>query len=79
MSIHRPPLPTGNDWKFWADQIHRYLLEQQSTSVTDRKAVALAHRTPTSTATQDGLLMWDATLQRVVVSRGGQWRALRED
>ena len=78
MSIRRPPVPFGDSWKAWADQIYRYLAEEQSGAPT-RRPVALAHLTPNSRASQDGLLLWDATNKRVVVSRDGEWRKLAEE
>lgn len=78
MSIRRPPSPFGDDWKVWATQVLRYLAEEQS-AAPPRKPVRLAHLTPTSVASEDGIMMWDAQQKRVVVSRDGAWRTIQEE
>lgn len=78
MTLRRPPSPFGGDWKAWANQLHRFLVDQQS-GQPERRPVSLSHLTPDSTATEDGVLLWDNTNKKVVVSRGGEFRALQEE
>ena len=75
MTVRRPPAPTGGDWKPWAEQVYRYLADQQAAPV---QATTLPRLTPQSRAGQDGILLWDAENNRVVVSRAGAWRPLQE-
>lgn len=75
MTVRRPPTPYGDDWKSWAAQLHRFLLDEQAAPV---QATTLPRLTPQSRAGQDGILLWDAENSRVVVSRAGAWRPLQE-
>lgn len=78
MTVRRPPPPFGADWKGWANQLHRYLVDEQS-GPPARRPVILQHLTPDSVASVDGMLLWDNENKRVVVSRDGAFRALGEE
>lgn len=77
MTIRRPPIPSGEDWKGWATQIYRYLADEQS-GTPQRKPLRPATLLPTASPSEDGVIMWDANLKAVVVSRDGEWRPLQE-
>ena len=67
MSAELPPPPTGSLWSAWGERINDYLIR-----VKDK----LNFKTSDSRATQDGLLLWDALTQQVVVSHDGEWQGL---
>ena len=81
MSTNRlPPYPTG-DLKAWATQLTEYLLDQQRTEqgATQAAPVALQHKIGDERAIQDGVLMFDPALNKVVVSINGVWRSATLD
>lgn len=57
--------PVGADVKVWANDLRRWLA---------RTWDSLTFRDSAAQATQDGLLLWDATGGYPVVSKGGVWR-----
>lgn len=57
--------PVGTDVKVWANDLRRWLA---------RTWDSLTFRDSAAQATQDGLLLWDATGGYPVVSKGGVWR-----
>lgn len=57
--------PVGADVKVWANDLRRWLA---------RSWDSLTFRDSAAQATQDGLLLWDATGGYPVVSKGGVWR-----
>ena len=65
MSIqNRPPPVTGSDWKPWGERLVDYLSRIQT---------KLMQQTGRETASDDGLLMWDRSIQHPVVSVDGVW------
>lgn len=71
------PRPTEySEWKVWAMAFWQWL--QNDRRVVRRQTVAL-ESLPTAllpAPSEDGLLMHDSTLGKVVVSQGGVWEAL---
>lgn len=57
--------PVGRDFGLWANDLRRWLA---------RAWDALTFKDPSSSATQDGVLLWDPTGGYPVVSKGGVWR-----
>ena len=70
MSIATPPPPLGDNWKAWAERINRFM-----TSTRNK----LQFRDSAAKATEDGILMWDAAQDAVVVSKNGAWVKLKYD
>ena len=70
MSVASPPPPIGNNWKIWGERINKFLTSTRNT---------LQHKDADSKATEDGILMWDATEETVVVSKGGAWIKIELD
>ena len=70
MSIATPPPPLGSSWKIWGERINKFLTSTRNT---------LQHKDADSKATEDGILMWDATEETVVVSKGGAWIKIQLD
>tara|TARA_R110001632_G_scaffold2441_1_gene10961 strand:+ start:54 stop:269 length:216 start_codon:yes stop_codon:yes gene_type:complete len=70
MSIATPPPPLGSDWKPWGERINKFL-----TSTRNK----LQFRDSEAKATEDGILMWDAAQDAVVVSKNGAWVKLKYD
>ena len=62
-----PPPPLGSAWNQWGERLNEYLQR-----VRDK----LNFKTSDSRASQDGLLLWDAATQQVVVSHDGEWQGL---
>jgi len=75
MTIRRPPPPTGDDWKSWAAQLHRYLVDEQSGAPT-RRPVALSQLLAGAAASEDGIVLWDAQNGYPVVSLDGEYRQI---
>jgi hypothetical protein len=73
MSVRRPPVPNGADWKVWADQVYRYLAEEQA---APRRAVALLQTSGSEKASADGILLWDRDNQYPIVSLNGEYRQI---
>jgi len=73
MSVRRPPVPSGADWKAWADQVYRYLAEEQATT---RRPVALLQTSGAEKASADGVLLWDRDNQYPIVSLNGEYRQI---
>jgi hypothetical protein len=73
MSVRRPPVPNGADWKVWADQVYRYLAEEQA---APRRAVALLQTSGSEKASADGVLLWDRDNQYPIVSLNGEYRQI---
>jgi len=70
MSIATPPPPLGDNWKPWAERINKFM------TATRNK---LQFRDSAAKATEDGILMWDAAQDAVVVSKNGAWVKLKYD
>jgi len=70
MSIATPPPPLGDNWKAWGERINRFM-----TSTRNK----LQFRDSAAKATEDGILMWDAAQDAVVVSKNGAWVKLKYD
>jgi len=73
VSVRRPPVPSGADWKAWADQVYRYLAEEQATT---RRPVALLQTSGAEKASADGVLLWDRDNQYPIVSLNGEYRQI---
>ena len=70
MSVATPPPPLCSYWKDWAERINKFL-----TSTRNK----LQHKDSDSKATEDGILMWDATQGTVVVSKNNAWVRIELD
>tara|TARA_B110000037_G_scaffold113862_1_gene130997 strand:- start:376 stop:591 length:216 start_codon:yes stop_codon:yes gene_type:complete len=70
MSVATPPPPLGKDWKPWGERINAFL-----TSTRNK----LQFKDSESRAVEDGILMWDAAQDAVVVSKNGAWVKLKYD
>jgi len=70
MSIATPPPPLGDKWNIWGERINKFLVSTRNT---------LQHKDSDSKATEDGILMWDATEETVVVSKNGAWIKIQLD
>jgi len=70
MSGQLPPAPLGDKWNIWGERINKFLVNTR-----DR----LQHKDADSVASEDGILMWDATEETVVVSKGGVWIKIQLD
>jgi hypothetical protein len=62
-----PPPPHGTLWNQWGERLNDHLRRVQD---------KLSFKTADSRATQDGILMWDAITEQVVVSHDGEWVGL---
>ena len=63
-----PPPPHGTLWNQWGERLNDYLRRVQD---------KLSFKTADSRATQDGVLLWDAVEEHVVVSTDGAFKTLR--
>lgn len=63
----RVPPVIGERWQIWAEDLRRYLGRVQS---------QLSAREATSSATEDGVILWDRTNGYPVVSKGGVFRQI---
>ena len=70
MSIATPPPPLGDNWKAWGERVNAFFMNTRS---------KLQHKDADSKATEDGILMWDATQDTVVVSKNGAWVRIELD
>ena len=70
MSVATPPPPIGANWKIWGERINKFL-----TSTRNK----LQHKDSDSVASEDGILLWDATEETVVVSKNGAWVKIELD
>ncbi len=61
-----PPV-IGERWQIWAEDLRRYLGRVQS---------QLSAKEATSSATEDGVILWDRTNGYPVVSKGGEFRQI---
>jgi hypothetical protein len=61
---NRPPPVTGENWKPWGERLVDYLSRMQT---------KLMQRTYRETASDNGLLMWDRSIEHPVVSLNGEW------
>lgn len=64
MTVARPPQPSGDNFKTWGTRLNEYLVRTRS---------QLAQFTNTSSAINDGMLVWDAENSRVLYSNEGVW------
>lgn len=77
-----PPNPTGISQQTWARQVYEYLLSQTSIKGrTDPTPVQLTHvmAADMPRATRDGLLMFNPTTGKILVSVGGAWKSVTLD
>jgi hypothetical protein len=70
MSIATPPPPLGNNWKTWGERLNSFFMNTRS---------KLQFFDSDSKATEDGILMWDATQGCPVVSKNGAWVRIELD
>lgn len=63
----QPPQPTGDRWVDWANRLNTYL---------NRIRTQLQHKDANESAASDGVLLYDPTLDHVVVSRNGVFEPL---
>jgi hypothetical protein len=70
MSVAIPPPPLGSSWKIWGERINKFLTSTRNT---------LQHKDADSKATEDGILMWDATEETIVVSKNNTWVKIQLD
>jgi len=63
----RVPPVIGESWQIWAEDLRRYLGRVQS---------QLSAKEATSSATEDGVILWDRTNGYPVVSKGGEFRQI---
>ena len=70
MSGQLPPPPLGDKWNVWGERINNFLVSTRA---------KLEFRDSESKATEDGILMWDAAQDAVVVSKNGAWVKLKYD
>jgi hypothetical protein len=64
--LKTPPV-IGERWQIWAEDLRRYLGRVQS---------QLSAKEATSSATEDGVILWDRTNGYPVVSKGGEFRQI---
>ena len=70
MSGQLPPAPLGDKWNIWGERVNKFLVNTRN---------RLQHKDSASVASEDGILMWDATEETVVVSKNGAWVKLELD
>lgn len=63
----RVPPVIGSEWKVWAEEIRRYL---------GRAISQLAAKEASSSAKEDGVILWDRANGYPVVSKGGEFRQI---
>jgi hypothetical protein len=63
----RVPPVIGNQWQVWAEDLRRYLARAQS---------QLSARESSSSATEDGVILWDRVNGYPVVSKAGVFRQI---
>jgi hypothetical protein len=63
----RVPPVIGGEWKVWAEDLRRYLGKALS---------QLAAKEANSSATEDGIILWDRVNGYPVVSKDGVWRQI---
>jgi len=63
----RVPPVIGGEWKVWAEDLRRYLGKALS---------QLAAKEANSSATEDGIILWDRVNGYPVVSKGNEWRQI---
>jgi len=64
LSAEIPPIPQGSMWQVWGERLNQYLQR-----VRDK----LNFKDSDSRATQDGVLLWDPSIDHPVVSIDGEW------
>ena len=65
-----PPPPLGPKWNTWGERLNTWL-----TTTRDK----LRYLVGGESASEDGILMWDAAQDAVVVSKNGAWVKLKYD
>lgn len=63
----QPPQPTGDKWSDWATRLNIYL---------NRVRTQLQHKSLNESAETDGVMLYDPSLDHVVVSRNQVWEPL---
>lgn len=61
------PVPQGDNWKIWGESLRRYL--QQRLNKPE-------HQVGGESAKEDGVIMWDRTNKRLIVSKDGVWEQI---
>ena len=64
MSGELPPPPVGGQWQLWAERLNTFL---------SRTRDKLRYLTVLERASDDGILMWDRSIDHPVVSLDGEW------
>ena len=64
MSAEKPPSAGNTEYKRWAERLNSYLVRTRS---------QLAYYVAGQTASEDGVLLWDADNSRLLVSSAGSW------
>jgi hypothetical protein len=64
MAQEIPPPPHGASWSAWGERLNAFLLRTR-----DR----LRSLTTNDSAAEDGILMWDRSIDHPVVSLDGEW------
>jgi len=59
-----PPPPHGGTWQTWAERLNAFLARSKN---------ALNYLTSNDSAADDGLIMWDRSIEHPVVSIDGEW------
>jgi len=70
-----PLSPPAGDLKPWVEAAHnrlRTLIERYNNPVAE--PIQLATRTAQTRPSQDGIMMWDATLKAPVIAVDGVWK-----
>ena len=66
------PVPNAGDIRSWMGAIQSYLRDLQAEALGPRP-LQVEHRKANAKATQDGIIMWDASVGTLVVSKSGAW------
>ena len=64
MSGELPPPPVGGQWQLWAERLNTFLARTRD---------KLRYLTTLDRASDDGILMWDRSIDHPVVSLDGEW------
>ena len=64
MSGELPPPPVGGQWQNWAERLNSFLARTRD---------KLRYLTTLDRASDDGILMWDRSIDHPVVSLDGEW------
>tara|TARA_R110000744_G_scaffold247917_1_gene364359 strand:+ start:118 stop:372 length:255 start_codon:yes stop_codon:yes gene_type:complete len=80
MPIRLPPNPKqSRSIEDWADKYYQYIMaETANAAINDPRPILLAHKVDSArtSASTDGVLMYDPVVGNVTVSKGGVWLPL---